>query len=124
MLIAQDDSAFNNAESQTNTISISGNIILSNWYHRLLRTCNKPDTVAITILSELVSLFLLALPKFQLKFLYFKRKFNFGLSQVKDDIVRLEKITIQSILNCTFSITHFFYICTPIIILLLLYIVN
>ena len=41
MFIAQDDSACNNAESQTNKISISGNIVPSNWYHLLLRKRSK-----------------------------------------------------------------------------------
>ena len=52
MLIAQDDSACNNAESQINKISITGNIVPSNWYHNLLRPCAKSDTTSIAILSE------------------------------------------------------------------------
>lgn len=92
MLIAQDDSACNNAESQINKISISGNIVPSNWYHRLLRPCGKSDTTAIAILSELVFLHRYnGNTEFQLNFNYFKRKFNFGVSQTKDAVIRLEQ---------------------------------
>ena len=92
MLIAQDDSVCNNAESQTNKISISGNIVPSNWYHRLLRPCGKSDTTAIAILSELVFLHRYnGNTEFQLNFNYFKRKFNFGVSQAKDAVIRLEQ---------------------------------
>ena len=91
MLIAQDDSVCNNAESQTNKISISGNIVPSNWYHRLLRPCGKSDTTAIAILSELVFLHRYnGNTEFHLNFNYFKRKFNFGISQAKDAVIRLE----------------------------------
>jgi len=92
MFIAQDDSAYNNAESQTNKISISGNIVPSNWYHLLLRPCGKSDTTAIAILSELVFLHRYnGNTEFQLNFNYFKRKFNFGISQAKDAVIRLEQ---------------------------------
>jgi hypothetical protein len=92
MLIAQDDSACNNAESQTNKISISGNIVPSNWYHRLLRPCGKSDTTAIAILSELVFLHRYnGNTEFQLNFNYFKRKFNFSISQAKDAVISLEQ---------------------------------
>ena len=92
MFIAQDDSACNNAESQTNKISISGNIVPSNWYHRLLRPCGKSDTTGIAILSELVFLHRYnGNTEFQLNFNYFKRKFNFGVSQTKDAVIRLEQ---------------------------------
>ena len=92
MLIAQDDSACNNAESQINKISITGNIVPSNWYHNLLRPCGKSDTTAIAILSELVFLHRYnGNTEFQLNFNYFKRKFNFGVSQTKDAVIRLEQ---------------------------------
>ena len=92
MLIAQDNSACNNAESQTNKISITGNIVPSNWYHNLLRPCGKSDTTAIAILSELVFLHRYnGDTEFQLNFNYFKRKFNFGVSQTKDAVIRLEQ---------------------------------
>ena len=92
MLIAQDDSACNNAESQINKISITGNIVPSNWYHNLLRPCGKSDTTAIAILSELVFLHRYnGNTEFQLNFNYFKRKFNFGVSQTKDAVISLEQ---------------------------------
>ena len=95
MLIAQDDSVCNKAESKLNKISITGNIIPSNWYHTLLRPCGKSDTTAIAILSELVFLHRYnGATEFQLNFSYFARKFNFGLSQVKDAVVRLEKLSL------------------------------
>ena len=95
MNITQEDRACNKAGSKTSKISISGNIVPHNWYHNLLRPCGKSDTTAIAILSELVFL-----PRyngateFQLNFGYFARKFNFGLSQVKDAVVRLEKLSL------------------------------
>ena len=92
MIVTQEDRACNNAESQTNKISISGNIVPSNWYHRLLRPCGKSDTTAIAILSELVFLHRYnGNAEFQLNFNYFKRKFNFGVSQAKDAVIRLEQ---------------------------------
>ena len=91
MIVTQEDRACNNAEPQTNKISISGNIVPSNWYHRLLRPCGKSDTTAIAILSELVFLHRYnGNTEFQLNFNYFKRKFNFGISQAKDAVIRLE----------------------------------
>ena len=92
MIVTQEDRACNNAEPQTNKISISGNIVPSNWYHRLLRPCGKSDTTAIAILSELVFLHRYnGNTEFQLNFNYFKRKFNFGISQAKDAVIRLEQ---------------------------------
>ena len=92
MIVTQEDRACNNAEPQTNKISISGNIVPSNWYHRLLRPCGKSDTTAIAILSELVFLHRYnGNTEFQLNFNYFKRKFNFGVSQTKDAVIRLEQ---------------------------------
>ena len=72
-----------------------GNIVPHNWYHTLLRPCGKSDTTAITILSELVFLHRYnGATEFQLNFAYFARKFNFGLSQVKDAVIRLEKLSL------------------------------
>jgi len=77
-----------------NSFEIStGNIVPHNWYHDLTRPCGKSDTTAIAILSELVFLHRYnGATEFQLNFGYFARKFNFGLSQVKDAVVRLEKL--------------------------------
>jgi len=72
-----------------------GNIVPHNWYHTLLRPCGKSDTTAITILSELVFLHRYnGATEFQLNFSYFARKFDFGLSQVKDAVIRLEKLSL------------------------------
>lgn len=72
-----------------------GNIVPHNWYHTLLRPCGKSDTTAITILSELLFLHRYnGATEFQLNFAYFARKFNFGLSQVKDAVIRLEKLSL------------------------------
>ena len=92
MLITQNHSGCNSAGGGTENISLSGNIVPHIWYHNLTRAGGKSDTVAITILSELVFLHRYQNnSEFQLKFSYFKQKFNFGLSQVKAGIVRLEK---------------------------------
>lgn len=95
MNITQEDRACNKAGSKTSKISISGNIVPHNWYYNLLRPCGKSDTTAIAILSELVFLHRYnGATEFQLNFGYFARKFNFGLSQVKDAVVRLEKLSL------------------------------
>jgi len=95
MNITQEDRACNKAGSKTSKISISGNIVPHNWYHNLLPPCGKSDTTAITILSELVFLHRYnRATEFQLNFAYFARKFNFGLSQVKDAVIRLEKLSL------------------------------
>ena len=92
MLITQNHSGCNSAGGVTDNISLNGNIVPHIWYHKLTRAGGKSDTVAITILSELVFLHRYqSNSEFQLKFSYFKQKFNFGLSQVKAGIVRLEK---------------------------------
>jgi hypothetical protein len=81
MFIAQDNSVYNNTDSQTNKISITENIVPSNWYHQLLRPCGKSDSTVIAVLSEL--LFLHHWQKtteFHLGFDYFQDKFNFGYS--------------------------------------------
>ena len=71
----------------------AGNIAPTIWYHKLLRESGKSDCTAITILSELVLLYRYQGNKeFQLNFKYFRNKFNFGLSQVKDAVIRLEKL--------------------------------
>ncbi len=95
MFITQEDRACNNAEPQAGKISITGNIVPHNWYYSLLRPCGKSDTTAIAILSELVFLHRYnGATEFQLNFSYFARKFNFGLSQVKDAVIRLEKLSL------------------------------
>ena len=88
-----------NLDKGNNKVNISvyslepGNIVPHNWYHNLLRPCGKSDTTSIAILSELVFLHRYnGSTEFQLNFSYFARKFNFGLSQVKDSVVRLEKL--------------------------------
>ncbi len=71
----------------------AGNIVPNIWYHKLRRDTGKSDGTAISILSELVFLYRCNnATEFQLNFKYFKKKFNFGLSQVKDAVVRLEKL--------------------------------
>ena len=93
MNIQQNHSVCKSAGGELDNISLSGNIVPHNWYHQLTRAGGKADTVAIAILSELVFLHRYQGDReFQLKFSYFKHKFNFGLSQVKAGIVRLEKV--------------------------------
>ena len=82
----------NNVSSFTGLLD-TGNLVPTIWYHKLLRECGKSDCTAIAILSELVLLHRdHGSNEFQLNFKYFKDKFNFGLSQVKDAVIRLEKL--------------------------------
>lgn len=83
---------YNNNFSGFSSFLDSGNIVPTIWYHKLLRPCGKSDCSAISILSELVFLHRSSgNTEFQLNFKYFKNKFNFGLSQAKAAIIRLEQ---------------------------------
>ena len=86
-----EDSELQNAS----TLSITGNIVPHCWYHKILRECGKADINAITILSELLFLHRAENKSvFQLPYKYFKSKFNFGLYQVRDAVIRLEKLSL------------------------------
>jgi hypothetical protein len=91
MKITETTDNHNNVSRFTELLD-TGNLVPTIWYHKLLRECGKSDCTAIAILSELVLLHRdHGSKEFQLNFKYFKDKFNFGLSQVKDAIIRLEK---------------------------------
>ncbi|MES2215239.1 MAG: conjugal transfer protein TraG N-terminal domain-containing protein, partial [Pseudomonadota bacterium] len=82
----------------------SGNVVPSHWYHSIVRPCGKSDTIAITILSEMVFLYRYNnQSQFQLNFHHFKSKFNFGLSQVKDAVIRLKQASLLK--RCLRNIT-------------------
>ena len=92
MFITQNQSACNNVGNNSIKLSCSGNLVPNVWYHKLLRPCGKSDTTAIAILSELVFLYRYnGDTEFHLNFKSLAEKFNFGLSQVKDAIIRLEQ---------------------------------
>jgi len=67
-----------------------GNIIPNWWYKEIRAAGDKPDLVAITILSELYFLHRKTNgAEFNDGYPYFERKFDFTRSQLKDAIIRL-----------------------------------
>jgi len=87
--------AFYNPEKATfNSILSNGHFIPQVWYHKILRSGNKPDSIGITILSELLQLHLsseVGEREFQLGYSYFKTKFNYTWDQIYEALLRLEK---------------------------------
>ena len=68
-----------------------GNIVPHWWYKEIRATGDKPDLVAITILSELYFLYRKNNgAEFNDGYTYFERKFDFTRSQLKDAIIRLD----------------------------------
>jgi len=82
------------ASANINTILSNSNTVPHIWYHKILRGGNKPDSVGITILSELLQLHLsseVGEREFQLGYNYFKAKFNYTCDQIYEALLRLEK---------------------------------
>ena len=81
------------------TISISNNRFIRNnrsiptsWYKQIVWDNNKPDSIAMTILSEVMLLHeLYGNLEFHLGYKYFQSKFNYSRNQIRDALVRLEK---------------------------------
>jgi hypothetical protein len=79
--------------SASNALSLGvGNIVPHWWYKEIRAAGDKPDLVAITILSELYFLHRRSNgAEFNDGYTYFERKFDFTRSQLKDAIIRLDK---------------------------------
>lgn len=79
--------------SASNALSLGvGNIVPHWWYKEIRAAGDKPDLVAITILSELYFLHRKSNgAEFNDGYTYFERKFDFTRSQLKDAIIRLDK---------------------------------
>jgi len=79
--------------SVDNALSLGvGNIVPHWWYKEIRAAGDKPDLVAITILSELYFLHRKNNGvEFNDGYIYFERKFDFTRSQLKDAIIRLDK---------------------------------
>lgn len=72
----------------------AGNLIPHIWYHKILRAGGKPDTVGLTILSELVYFYRTSengQREFQIGHAHFRNKFNFTNNQSYEALVRLEQ---------------------------------
>lgn len=91
MFISQNHSTCKDVSGNPIKLPFYGNLVPNVWYHKLLRPCGRSDTTAIAILSELVFLHRYnGDTEFRFNFKSLAEKFNFGLSQVRDAIVRLE----------------------------------
>jgi hypothetical protein len=96
MTITQGNQKSNAASAQSrNSINIvSGNIIPYWWYYKIL-SADQPDTIAITVLSEIVHLHCkTGKTEFQLDYSYFEKKFNFTRNSLKGAFIRLEDINV------------------------------
>jgi hypothetical protein len=81
----------NNTHNDTPSLGI-GNIVPHWWYKEIRAAGDKPDLVAITVLSELYYLHRKTSgDEFNDGYVYFERKFDFTRSQLKDAIIRLDK---------------------------------
>ena len=84
---------FNKVNTFVESVLAQGNIIPHLWYSTILKDCGKPDTVAISILSDLARLYRNSAGRdceFQLSYLELSSKFNYSLRQIYDGVVRLE----------------------------------
>lgn len=90
MLITQNRSSCNTVRDVGKKISYTGNLLPNIWYQKLLRACDKSDTKATTILSELFFLHRYnGDTEFQLNFSYLTQKFNFDfLFKAKNLLMR------------------------------------
>jgi hypothetical protein len=80
---------------------ISGNIVPNSWY-KIFKTCNKPDLIAITILSEVLFKYRtgeVIQGKWRVNYGYFENKFDFSKNQIRSALTRLEvhKIVVREI---------------------------
>lgn len=94
MTIPEKAFACNKANIFTESVLAQGNITLPIWYHKLTYGNGKPDSVGITVLSELLHLYLtsgIKEHKFQIGYVYLQDKFNYTYEQVYEAFVRLEK---------------------------------
>jgi len=63
------------------------------WYFAIVMDNNKPDNVAITILAEVMHLHATdGSYEFHLGYKYFQDNFNYSRYQIRNALVRLEKI--------------------------------
>jgi len=79
--------------TRNNTVNLgSGNIIPHWWYKKIKAAGDKPDLVAITILSELWFLYRKSSGnEFNDGYTYFERKFEFTRAQLQDATLRLHE---------------------------------
>jgi hypothetical protein len=71
---------------------VSGNIVPNSWY-KIFKTCNKPDLIAITILSEVLFKYRtgeVVQGKWRVNYGYFENKFDFSKNQIRSALTRLE----------------------------------
>ena len=93
MTIPEKAFACNKANIFIESVLAQGNVVPHLWYRALLKNCGKPDTVAISVLSDLANLYYDSYGKtceFQLSYLDLSSKFNYSPRQLYDGIVRLE----------------------------------
>lgn len=86
----------NSSSNIPNNLGI-GNIVPHWWYKEIRAAGDKPDLVAITILSELYFLHRKTNgSEFNDGYAYFERKFDFTRSQLKDAIIRLDNANLAA----------------------------
>jgi len=69
------------------------NRIPNSWYFTVVLDNNKPDNVAITILAEVMRLHAIdGSYEFHFGYKYFQDNFNYSRYQIRNALVRLEKI--------------------------------
>ncbi len=81
------------ASSEAKTaINTSSRSIPNSWYRQIVWDNDKPDSISMTILSEVMFLHeIYDKLEFHLGYKYFQRKFNYSRNQIRDALVRLER---------------------------------
>lgn len=80
-------------QAQPRTEKISGNVVPNCWY-KIFKTCDKPDLIAITILSEILFKYRIGeIPngRWRVSYGYFENKFEFSKNQIRSAFTRLEE---------------------------------
>ena len=73
-------------------INTSNRSIPNSWYKQIVWDNDKPDSISMTILAEVMLLHeLYDKLEFHLGYKYFQGKFNYSRNQIRDALVRLER---------------------------------
>lgn len=73
-------------------INTSNRSIPNSWYRQIVWDNDKPDSISMTILAEVMFLHeIYDKLEFHLGYKYFQEKFNYSRNQIRDALVRLER---------------------------------
>ena len=95
MTISKNPLFCNRGNNTTDLVLAQGNIIPYLWYHKILKSCGKPDATAIAVLSDLFDRYTKSKNsclEFQISYAELCTKYNYSARQFYNAVIRLEEM--------------------------------